>query len=185
MDALFALPYGPFIIFAMRIVDVSFGTIRMLVVMRGRRMFAAIVGVMEVLVWIIAAGSALQHLDSPYHVLGYAAGFGAGTYVGIAVEQFLALGQVVVRTIIPDDSGGAMAHTLREQGYAVTEIDGRGRDGPVDVLNTVVHRGEAPRVVETIESHTPRSFITIEEIRSAHRGTLHSPHRRPSWLLRK
>ena len=181
MDALFALPYGPVVIFALRIVDVSMGTVRVLVMVRGQRVLAAVIGFFEVLVWIVAVGSALQHLGSPYHVVGYAGGFAAGTFVGIGVERLLALGKVVVRAIIPDEDDGRTAHALREEGYAITEIDGRGREGPVDVLNAVVDRKEAARVVEAIETKVPRSFITVEELRTTRGGTLrpmnrHQPH---------
>jgi uncharacterized protein YebE (UPF0316 family) len=183
MDALFALPYGPFVIFAMRIVDVSLGTVRMILMVRGYRALSAPIGFLEVLVWVVAVGNALQFLGSPYHLVGYAGGFAAGTYVGVTVEGYLALGTVVVRAIIPDDADGSTARTLRENGYAVTELDGRGREGPIDVLNTVVERGEAPGVVALIESHAPRSFITVEETRTTRRGSMHPlRHRRPGQV---
>lgn len=185
MDALFALPYGPFVIFAMRVVDVSLGTVRVIVMMRGHRELAAVIGFLEVLVWVVAAGHALQYLGSPYHLVAYAGGFAAGTYVGVTVERFLALGTVVVRAILPDEADGSTVRSLREKGYVVTELDGRGREGPVDVINTVVKRGDAPGVVDLIEAHAPHSFITVEEIRTTRRGTLHPMRRREPNLVRK
>jgi uncharacterized protein YebE (UPF0316 family) len=92
---------------------------------------------------------------------------------------------VVVRAIIPDEADGRTARRLRESGYSVTEIDGRGREGPVDVLNTVVARREAARVIETIETHAPRSFVTVEELRTTRRGTLRPTDHRPIGLLRR
>lgn len=185
MDALFALPYGPFVIFGMRIVDVSLGTVRLITMVRGRRTLAALISFVEVLVWILAVGKALQHLGSAYHVVGYAGGFAAGTYVGVTVERYLAFGTVLVRAILPDEADGSTARTLREHGYAVTEVDGRGREGPVDVLNMVVERREAPRVVDVIEGNAPRSFITVEGIRSTRRGMLQPFHSPPARLVRK
>jgi len=185
MDALFALPYGPVVIFAMRIVDVSMGTVRVIVMVRGQRALAAAIGFFEVLVWIVAVGSALQYLNSPYHVVGYAGGFAAGTFVGIGAERLLVLGKVVVRAIIPDEDDGRTARALREEGYAITEIDGRGREGPVDVLNAVVDRKEAARVVEAIEAKVPRSFITVEELRTTRGGTLRPTNRLPLHHHRK
>ena len=185
MASVFALPYGPFLLFALRIVDVSLGTLRTMIIVRGRRAAAAALGFVEVLVWVVAAGSALQHLDSVWHVVAYAGGFAAGNYVGILLEGGLALGTVVVRAIIPDEADGRTARRLRESGYSVTEIDGRGREGPVDVLNTVVARREAARVIETIETHAPRSFVTVEELRTTRRGTLRPTDHRPIGLLRR
>lgn len=185
MDPIFALPYGPLVIFALRIVDVSLGTVRMILMVRGRRELSAAIGFVEVLIWIVAVGNALQHLGSPYHVVGYAGGFAAGTYVGIAVEDYLAFGTVVVRAIIPDEAHGTTARSLRAEGFAVTEVDGRGQSGPVDVLNVVVNRSEAPRVVEAVEAEAPRSFITVEEIRSTRRGRLLPTRQVAPRLLRK
>ena len=179
MDAFFVLPYGPILIFALRIVDVSMGTLRIMVTVRGHRGLSTAIGFLEVLIWIVAVGSALQHLDSIYHVGAYAAGFAAGNYVGIVVENGLALGTVVVRAIIPDETDRGTARTLREEGYVVTELEGRGWDGPVDVLNIVVPRREAADVVSTIEAQVPRSFITVEELRTTHRGTIRPVDRRP------
>jgi len=105
MDVWFALPYGPFLIFAMRIVDVSIGTLRLMFMVRGRRFMASGMGFVEVLVWIIAVGSAMEYLTSPYHLAGYAGGFAMGTFVGVSIERTLALGQVVLRVILPDGDG--------------------------------------------------------------------------------
>jgi uncharacterized protein YebE (UPF0316 family) len=185
MESLLALPYGPLLIFAMRIVDVSLGTLRTMIVVRGHRGWAALIGFVEALVWVLAAGSALQYLDSAVHVVAYAGGFAAGNYVGIVVEEALALGTVVVRAIIPEEADGATARHLRAKGYPVTEIDGRGREGPVDVLNTVVERREAARVIGAIEAHAPRSFVTVEELRTTHRGALRPSDRPLSRLVRR
>lgn len=170
MDTLFALPYGPLVIFLIRIVDVSLGTIRMITVVRGQRLLSAGFGFVEVLLWVVAVGYALQHLGSVYHIVGYAAGFAAGTYVGMLIEEKIALGLVVVRAVVPDANENAVARRLREHGYAVTEIDGHGREGPVDILNTVIERREARDVVNLIEDRAPSAFVTVGEIRAAHHG---------------
>lgn len=166
MDALFALPYGPLLIFAMRTVDVSLSTLRMVVMLRGNRLLAAGIGFVEVTLWVLAAGQALQYLDSWYHVVGYAGGFAAGNYFGVTLERWIGLGTVVVRVIVPDQTDGAVARSLRDVGYIVTEVEGHGRDGPVDILNAVVRRRNASALIEHVESIVPHAFVTVEEVRS-------------------
>jgi len=166
MDAWFALPYGPLIIFAMRAVDVSLRTVRMILMLRGMRAVAASIGFVEVLIWVTAAGQALMHLDSPYHVVAYAGGFAAGNYLGVTLEGMIAMGTVVVHAIVPEDPDGSVAQALRAEGYTVTEVDGRGRDGIVDILNVVVKRKEAPVVIEHVETLAPQASVTVEEVRS-------------------
>jgi uncharacterized protein YebE (UPF0316 family) len=185
MDPLFSLPYGPFVIFALRVVDVSLGTVRTILTVRGLRGGAVAIGFVEVLVWIVAVGHALEHLDSGYHVVGYAAGFAAGTYAGMVVENRLAFGTVVVRAIVPGAADGDTAAALRAAGHAVTELAGRGRAGPVTVLNTVVPRRAAVAVIALIERRAPRSFITVEELRTVHRGTLRPADRTAPASVRR
>ena len=175
MDALFALPYGPVLIFAMRIIDVALGAVRTIVMVRGQRGRAAAVGFLEVLIWVLAVGQALQHVGSAYHVVGYAGGFAVGTYVGTTLGQMLTRGTVVVRAILPGIPGGSVARHLREEGYGVTEIEGKGRDGPLDIVNTVVSQAEAPKVVARVEAMAPGAFITVEEVRTTRNGMLTPP----------
>jgi len=124
----------------------------------------------EVLLWVVAAGYALQNLDSIYHMVGYAAGFATGNYVGVTLEERIALGLVVVRAIIPDEVDQTTVRVLRDAGYKVTQLEGHGRDGPVDVLNTVVPRRETAAVIEHIETHAPQAFVTVEEVRTMRAG---------------
>ena len=78
MDALLAAPIGALLIFLLRIVDVSMSIMRMILAVRGHRVAAASIGFFEVLIWLVAVGAALEHLDSWLHIVGYAAGFAAG-----------------------------------------------------------------------------------------------------------
>lgn len=91
MDVLFAAPIGALLIFMLRIVDVSMATVRLIFIVRGARGLAAVIGFFEVLIWVVAAGHALQHLDSILHVVGYAGGFAAGSYVGVWLEGVFAM----------------------------------------------------------------------------------------------
>src|SRR3954468_20285970 len=120
VDAIFASPWGALVIFALRIVDVSCDTMRVIFAIRGKRLVAAALGFVQALVWIFAVANAVKHLDSVLHVLGYAGGYATGTYVGVTLEQMIAYGVATVR-IVTKNAGGAIAEALRQQGYGVTE----------------------------------------------------------------
>jgi uncharacterized protein YebE (UPF0316 family) len=171
---LFAGPWGPLVIFTLRIVDVSLATLRMLLSVRGQRVVVPIIGFFEVLIWLFAAGSAIQYLNSPLHVLGYAGGFAAGTAVGLWVEEKLAFGLATVR-IISGHVGVELADALREQGFGVTEFAGEGREGKVEVVYTVARRDQIKGIMGVVDTWDPDAFVTVEEPRSIRRG----------WLLQK
>ena len=129
--ALFGDPlWGPLLIFSLRIVDVSLDTMRVIFLVRGKRTMAALLGFAMALVWIIAVGNAMKHLDSIWHVLGYAAGFATGNVVGITIDRAVAFGLTQLR-IVSKHGGVEIAEALRERGYGATEFSGFGRDGSV------------------------------------------------------
>jgi len=164
LTALFALPYGPFLIFGLRIVDVSLDTMRVLNAVRGNRMVAASLGFFQALIWIVAVGNAIKHLNSWYHILGYAAGFATGTLVGITIERALAYGLSTVR-IVSQHGGVEIAEALRERGYGVTEIPGFGRDGGVEIVHSVVQRQHLGEVMRIVDRWDSKAFVTVEEPR--------------------
>ena len=169
LEILFAGSWGPLVIFALRIVDVSLATTRMLLAVRGQRVLVPIIGFFEVGIWLFAAGSAIQFLDSPLHVIGYAGGFAAGNVVGLWAEEKMALGLATVR-IISEHGGVEMADALRDQGFGVTEFSGQGRHGTVEVVYTVARRSDVKRIIRLVDHWAPDSFVTVEEPRAIHRG---------------
>ena len=160
--SIFASPAGALLIFCLRIVDVSCDTMRVLFAVRGRRGVAAILGFFQAFIWIFAVGTAIRYLDSWMHIVGYAAGFAMGTFVGISIERLVAYGLSTVR-IVSRHGGVEIAEALRERGYGVTEIAGFGREGSVEIVNCVVHRSHLDDVLAIVDRFDPRAFVTAEE----------------------
>lgn len=191
MDLWFAAPTGALLIFGLRIVDVSMSVMRMILNVRGQRAIAACIGFFEVLIWLIAAGHALQHLDSIFHIAGYAAGFAVGNYVGVWLESKFALGLNAVRAVCriePLEDGGTRgsetARQLRGQGFAVTEMQGRGLHSDVEILNLIVQRKKVPSVLQIIQRHDPDAFVSVEEVRSIQGGYIRPGGRKFAFLAR-
>ena len=154
----------PLLIFLARIVDVTFGTLRIIFVSRGLRYWAALVGFFEVLVWILAIGQVMQNLTDWKTYVAYALGFSAGNFVGIALEQRIAMGSLIVR-IITRKEADELVKFLRTSGYGATSIDATGEAGPVKVIFTIVKRKRLPEVVGIIKRFNPNAFYSIEDVR--------------------
>jgi uncharacterized protein YebE (UPF0316 family) len=159
----------PALIFLARVCDVTLGTLRIIFVSRGRRNLAPLLGFFEVLIWIVVIGQLVQHLHSVTAYLGYAGGFAAGNFVGMWLEDRLALGTYVLRVIIPED-GEILAQKIHEAGFGVTCIDGQGSAGPVKLIYTIVKRRHVNQVLAVIHETAPQAFVTIEEARSTEKG---------------
>lgn len=168
---LLAGPAGPVVIFFLRISDVSLATVRMLLMVRNRKLLVPILAFFEVSIWVFAVATVVQHLSSPWHLMGYAGGYATGNIVGMLIEERLALGLATVRTMVAD-GGAELAATLRVSGYAVTEMAGRGRDGAVEVLYSVMHRRRVAPYVRMVNEGAPDSFVVVDEPRAVHRGWL-------------
>lgn len=169
LDALFAGPWGPLLIFCLRVVDVSMATTRTLLIVRGARRIVPVIGFAEAMIWVLAVGSAIRHLDSGWHLLGYGAGFATGNVVGLWIEDRLALGVATIMAVSPQ-RGGELADALRAEGVGATQLAGYGKDGPVGVIYSTVRRREVRRVLGILHRVDPNAFITVEEPRSVQRG---------------
>jgi uncharacterized protein YebE (UPF0316 family) len=169
LNAIFAGPWGPLAIFCLRIFDVSLSTIRIILAVRGYKKVVPFIGFFEVLIWVFAVGNAIKFLDSPLHLLGYAAGFATGSFVGMMIEEKLAIGWGTLR-IVSTHAGVEMADALREMGYGVTEFGGHGRDGRVEIVYTVCKRRDIERVITEVERWDATAFITVEEPRDIRFG---------------
>jgi len=171
LDAIFSSPYGPLVIFGLRIVDVSLDTMRVIFAIRGKRGLAATLGFFIALIWLVAVGNAVRHIDSIWHVLGYAGGYATGTFVGVTIERIVAYGVAMVR-VISTHAGAGIAGALRERGYGATQFLGEGREGQVELVTVVVHRSHLDEVMSIVETHDPSAFVTVEEPKSMRGGLL-------------
>ncbi len=166
----------PVLIFLARILDVSLGTIRFVFISRGYKRLAPIIGFFEVLVWIVAIGQIMKNLSNPICYLAYSCGFAAGTYAGIIITERLSLGMVMIRILSRSESN-ELTQALRDANHGVTSIKAEGKEGPVNVIFTIVQRRNANNVIQAIDQHEPKAFYTIEEVGFAKRGWI--PPKRP------
>ncbi len=129
---------------------------------RGKRAWAGILGFFESLVWILAVSQVLGHLDAPAKVIGYSLGFATGTVLGSSIERWLAMGSVLIRVVQPIGSP-SIAETIRDAGWPATVINGRGRDGDVRILFTVVPKKSSQKILDLVASVNPEGLVTIED----------------------
>jgi Domain of unknown function (DUF5698) len=71
--------------------SVSLWTLRVTLAARSRRLPASTVAVLEAVLFTFAFSHVSQHLGSPARVAGYAVGVGAGTYLGMVIDQRLSV----------------------------------------------------------------------------------------------
>jgi len=154
----------PLMIFFARIMDVSIGTVRIILVAKGYKKFAPLAGFFEVLIWIIAITRIVENLDNWICYIAYASGFAAGNYIGMIIEERLALGYEMVRIITKKEAKDLIME-LRDKGYGTTSVDARGNLGDVAVIYVIVSRKKLRQVIDLISTFNPHALYTIEDIR--------------------
>ena len=164
MDLVVAL--NALMIFALRILDVSLGTLRIGMLVRGQRTLAGVLSFFESLIWLLAAARVLTALESPIQFIAFAGGYAAGTTLGASIERWLAIGKLVMRVIAPVGSP-QLQHALREAGFYVTVINAEGRDGDVRILFSVISRKHSHKALKVVQSVNPQAFVTLEEVTTA------------------
>lgn len=160
---------GMLLIFCLRIVDVSMGTVRTLMVVRGMRKWAVLIGFVEVTIWVVAISQVMSNLNNVWNVLAYSGGFATGTYVGMHLENRLALGNVNIE-VVSLKKGSEIATKVRKAGFGATELPALGQSGPVSLIGIVVPRKQKPSLLALISDIDPTAFVTVDDMRRVDRG---------------
>ena len=155
------LLFSALIIFSLRLADQSLGTMRSLLVAKNKPIYAALIGLVESAIWIVAISQVIKDIDDPILIAAYAAGFAAGTILGSYIERIVGVGNIVVRVFSPANSP-SVAEALRENGHGVTVIDGEGKDGAVKIYLCVIPRRKLKSVLNMIEEINPNAYITTD-----------------------
>lgn len=168
-NELFALVGVPILIFLGRMTDVTLGTLRIILISRGLRRMAPVVGFLEVMVWLLVLTTVIDQLDSPLNFIAYAAGFACGTWAGMIVENRIALGLLAVRVITDSDASDLLAD-LRAAQFGVTDFAARGLQGKVRFILTILPRRDLGRLLEVVRRRHADAFVSISDVRAASEG---------------
>ncbi|MFC2080450.1 DUF2179 domain-containing protein [Bacteroidota bacterium] len=170
----------PLMIFIARIFDVSLDTIRVIMISKGFRKFAPYIGFVQVLIWIITITRIMENLDNWLTYVAYAAGFGMGTFVGMWIEERIAMGNELLRVVtrLPADE---LVQVLREKGFTVTVVEGRGRDGEVGILFLALKRKVLNDAIALVKKYNPQAFYTVEDMRFVRAPELMIPSSKKNW----
>ena len=159
----------PLLIFIARLGDVTMATLRHIFVSKGFKKIVPILGFFEVLIWLVAMRQVFSHLDNVACFIAWAAGFSAGTYLGMYIDERLAIGTQIIRIITAEDII-QLTDALKKRNQGITIVDGHGAVGPVKLIFTIVKRTNKAQVIELIHVHTPNAFYSIEDVKGSEHG---------------
>jgi uncharacterized protein YebE (UPF0316 family) len=155
-----------------RVLDVSLGTVRTLMVVKGYKYSAAILGFIEVTIWVVAIRHIMLNLDNLWNIFGYSLGFALGTILGITIENKFGKGFVQMY-VISKHHTDKIANALRSSKVGVTILPGEGVRGGVAILVVLVNIRRKNEVIKLVEKIDSDSFISVQTA-VPYRGFIHS-----------
>ncbi|MDO4766424.1 MAG: DUF5698 domain-containing protein [Eubacteriales bacterium] len=165
------MPWHYLIILFVKIFEVSLGTVRIVLITKGERGKGAILGVIEVIIWLSLVSTVLSNItDDPMKGVIYAVGFGLGNFLGSIVEEKLALGTTRIEIIVLQEHEAELTNALREAGFAVTVISGQGKDYERKILVSIVQRKMVKKYVEIAKSKQKNAMITVSDSKPVYGG---------------
>lgn len=154
----------PLLIFISRIIDVSLGTIRLILANKGIKLISAVIGFFEVLIWLLAITTIMQNLTNFFAFFAYAMGFSLGTYLGIYLEEKISIGQVRLRIITKKNLVNLIAD-LKPTKYVFISNSRNDSNLKIKIINAFLERKYLAKVIKKIKEEDPDAFYTVEDLK--------------------
>lgn len=157
-------------VFGINLVYIVLNTIRTLLTMRGYRNIAPFIAIVETTIYTVGLSIVMQYIqENVLYLFAYAFGFGLGIYLGILIENRIALGYSALQIFIKGDNH-YLAEALRERGYGVTLQPGYGRDGDRLILTVLTPRSSEVALRNTLDEIDPDAFYISYDAKYIHGG---------------
>ncbi|MEN6418888.1 MAG: DUF5698 domain-containing protein [Clostridiaceae bacterium] len=161
-------------IFFGKILEVSFGTLRIVLINRGERTVGSLIAIIEITLWLVVASSVLAGFRQDFLTgIVYAVAFACGNYIGSWLDELLAFGLSSVQVVLPDmKSAKAAEECLRAKGFGLTSLDVHGRDDDRAMLLMTMQRKRLSEAIALVERSCPGAVVTVSDNKTQRGGYL-------------
>jgi uncharacterized protein YebE (UPF0316 family) len=160
-----------FAIFAAKMLEVSIGVFRLLLMTKGFRRQASFIVFFEQLIWVVNISVVVtQIVDDPFRAIAYALGFASGLFFGSWLEGRVGLGNIKVEIITEKPEAMALADELRKLGFAATILDSTGMEGHLNAMIISYIPRKRRKAVASLATAYPRAVVTFLDVRPVQGG---------------
>jgi uncharacterized protein YebE (UPF0316 family) len=156
-------------IFTARTIDVSMGTVRQIMIIRGQRKLASFIGFFEIMVWASAISFVVTAINQIQNLVALGVGFATGTYLGEIIEERIALGYTLA-LIVPKKVWAGVESDFRAAGFGVTTVVSTGYEGAHPLYHIVFKRKDMKTFLRILKEHDPEAFYALMDVRSESGG---------------
>lgn len=162
------------IVFFVRIIDTSLGTVRMILTVRNMKKFAVLISFFEVLVWFIVVRAAINDASGSILVaLSYSAGYATGVLIGMSITNKYMLNNIIINAIIHKKNRKVIKE-LVDNGFALSVSNVKGKDLLTTkyMLRIVTISKNLKVVKDIINSYENNAFLVVYESKQVINGYL-------------
>ena len=158
-----------------RIIDVALGTSRTVFTVRGKSYIAAIIGLIEAMLWFLIVREALsfqaEGMQTYLIAISYALGYAVGTYCGGLVTSKLIKTKVNVQ-IIATSKNEELVKSLSDAGFGATVLiaSGATKQESRYMLLIETDNKQLKNLRAIVTENDPSAFITISDTKSTYNG---------------
>jgi len=165
-------PLELFLIFIAKMVEVAIATLRVILINKGYRKQGTLLSLIEILIWTLVASRVITGLaEAPMKGVAYCIGFSIGVYLGSLIESYIAMGRVLIQTIVSKENE-VLVHRLREKGYAVTTMQAQGMNSEKAVLMIFANRKGKEEIIKEIHDLDKTAMIITNDVSTLQGGTI-------------
>ena len=126
----------------------------------------------------------IGYKEDPIKILFLVSASAIGKYIGMILDEKLAFGLCSVSVYLPSgDESMKLADYLRDNGFAMTILDGHGIDDSKKyVLLLTLKRKRYKELMELISKQSSDAVITVTQVSSFTGGYLNSGSKYPSLM---
>lgn len=158
------------IIFIASAVYVTFSTIETIVVSKGNRKVAPIIGGIKIAVYTSGLGYVLPKLQESWiNLLVYSLGYAFGTFVGMVIIEKMKIGETTIYATLTEDSE-QIIEAIINAGFGVSYYFIQGKDSKRIRIEISTSRKREKELTKLLTDFDPNVFIISYEPNYYHGG---------------
>ena len=148
-----------------QLVQNAIATFRYALIARDEKVLNSCMCFFQSVIGMTCAAFALSSLfTDPIQAILYVIGSTCGNYLGVKLEEKLAIGQNILTVIVSEEEGKILTEDLRNKKFAVTVLEGKGIKAKRSILMIAVNRRKEKGLIKEILKKDNAAVIIDESV---------------------
>lgn len=152
------------IVCSAKILEITIQSLKTCMMVRGQRLKAAGLGLLECTVWGLVISTIIGTLgDNLFLLAFYCLGYATGLFLGSTLEGKIALGTSSLQLIANDENTKKITEYLKADSRGYTILEGQGSKGKMNMIFIVLQRRDAHTVIKEIRGICENNVFVVQD----------------------